>query len=203
MTTNYDKDMYKVEGNNNKFAGVVANMPDRDDFLNRLRKKFIEVVEEQGRTLVEDDNFEEKLQKVTKWVYDTPKKGLLLLGTNGNGKTTMLRALHKLFAKSDYKETTAINDFLEKKNLTEMDISTNCLLLLDELGAEHRSITVCGSKRTPITDILMVRYRQNALTVIASNLTPDEIRQKYGDSLYDRIIGMYNIIFYLTPSYRE
>ena len=77
-----------------------------------------------------DDATVSKVEKVVRWMYDSRKRGLLLCGTLGNGKTTMLRSLKKLFGfNAEYYEAQSIYNHF-KQSQTFPDISQNTFLLI-------------------------------------------------------------------------
>ena len=49
----------------------------------------------------------------------------------------------------------------------------------------------------------MIRYKYNLPTVIATNCTFEQLGERYGDRLQDRMKEMYAMISYKEPSYRK
>ena len=72
-----------------------------------------------------DDATVSKVEKVVRWMYDSRKRGLLLCGTLGNGKTTMLRSLKKLFGfkkkEKTVEEETASNEEEDNNSSSAVD----------------------------------------------------------------------------------
>lgn len=161
------------------------------------------VVESRGMDLQLDEPTLSKVEKVVKWMYESRKRGLLLCGTLGNGKTTMLRALKTLFGvKVVYFEAQSIYDYF-KQNQCFPDISHDAVLLVDDLGVEPATYNDFGEVRYPLTELLMKRYKGNLTTVIATNKTFEQIGETYGDRLQDRMREMFAVITYVEPSYRK
>ncbi len=150
-----------------------------------------------------DDATVSKVEKVVKWMYDSRKRGLMLCGTLGNGKTTMLRSMKRFFGiNAVYWETQGLyNHFKECRSLPE--ISYKSVLLLDDLGVEPPSYNDFGEIRYPLVELLMLRYKHNLPTVIATNCTFEQLGERYGDRLRDRMMEMYGMITYKEPSYRH
>ena len=150
-----------------------------------------------------DDATVSKVEKVVRWMYDSRKRGLLLCGTLGNGKTTMLRSLKKLFGfNAVYYEAQSIYNHF-KQSQTFPDISQNAVLLIDDLGVEPPTYNDFGEIRYPLAEFLMIRYKHNLPTVIATNCTFEQLGERYGDRLQDRMKEMYAMISYKEPSYRK
>lgn len=161
------------------------------------------VVSSRDMELQMDDSTVAKVEKVVKWMYESRKRGLLLCGTLGNGKTTMLRAIKNLLgSKAVYLESQAIYDYF-RQNQSFPEISADAVLLIDDLGVEPPTYNDFGEIRYPLTELLMRRYKGNLTTVIATNKTFEQIGETYGDRLQDRMREMFAIIKYVEPSYRR
>lgn len=149
-----------------------------------------------------DDNTLSKVEKFIHWMYSSNKRGLLLSGTLGNGKTTMLSAVSRLFgACAVYFEAQGLYEYF-RKNQVLPDISAKDLLLIDDLGAEPAMFNEYGQARYPLAELLLSRYKTNSTTVIATNCSVEQIGQIYGERLLDRMRETYAVIPYLEPSYR-
>ena len=156
-----------------------------------------------GMEFLPDRQTIEKIEKIVKWMYDSRKRGLLLCGTLGNGKTTMLRSLMKFFEhKAVYFEAQSLyNNF--KQYQTFPEISPKDVLLIDDLGVEPSTYNDFGEVRYPLAEFLSIRYKHNLPTIIATNCTFEQLGKRYGDRLQDRMKEMYAMISYKEPSYRK
>lgn len=173
-----------------------------EDSLVRVLGCYGAVVRSRGVDFLMDDPTVAKVEKVVKWIFESSKRGLLLCGTLGNGKTTMLRTFAMLFgSKAVYFEAQALYDYY-RSNLSLPHISVNDVLLIDDLGAEPNSYNDFGEKRYPLAELLLARYRQNATTIIATNCSLAQIGELYGDRVHDRMKEMFAMIRYVEPSYR-
>lgn len=187
----------KVSEPGHKFS---SPLKDEMEMKARLRAAYELGVEWRGGHIDWDTVTEASIDSVVTWMYDE-HRWLFLSGTLGTGKTTMLKALKTIFSSSIY--CSAMRAFDEFKAREMLPIfPDNKLLLLDDLGAEPPICKIFGEDRTPITDLLLHRYDWLATTVIATNLSLDEIQVRYGDRLADRIAEMAINILYDAPSYR-
>lgn len=161
------------------------------------------VVENRGVELKMDEATLSKIERVVKWMHESPKRGLLLCGTLGNGKTTMLRAIKNMFgSQAVYFDAQSLYDYY-RQNQSLPQISAKDLLLIDDLGVEPSTYNDFGEIRYPLAEMLMVRYRMNATTIIATNYTFEQIAETYGDRVEDRMREMFAMIRYIEPSYRR
>lgn len=195
--------MDKISGSivrNEKFPFM---LPDEKSMTARLLGWYGTVVSSRDVDFQMDDNTVAKVEKVVKWMYGSRKRGLLLCGTLGNGKTTMLRALKYLFGtRAVYVEAQGVYDYF-KQNRSIPSISPKDILLIDDMGVEPASCNDFGDVRYPLTELLMSRYKSNSTTVITTNSTFDEIGEIYGARIQDRMREMYGLIKYVEPSYRK
>jgi len=169
----------------------------------RLLGWYANMVKGRGVPFVLDESTEQKVEKVVKWMLESPKRGLLLCGTLGNGKTTMLKSMKYLFGSNAvYMEAQSVYDYF-KQNQSLPFVSPKDILLIDDLGVEPSSYNDFGNLRYPLTEFLMARYKTNSTTVIATNYNFDQIGETYGDRIQDRMREMFAMITYIEPSYRK
>lgn len=177
--------------------------PDPEKMAMLVLGKYGAIVRSRGMDMQVDDETVTKVDKVVKWMYGSRRRGLLLCGTLGNGKTTMLRALSSLFGlKAAYMEAQAVYDYY-RKNQALPQIPRDCIVLLDDLGVEPVTYNDFGELRYPLAEFLMQRYSLNQTVVVATNLNFDEIGNRYGDRLQDRMREMFAVLCYVHPSYRR
>lgn len=60
-----------------------------------------------------------------------------------------------------------------------------------------------GHVVNPISDLIESRYRDQLFTFITTNLTPREIRQKYGNRVADRFNEMTEPVVFENGTYRH
>lgn len=136
------------------------------------------------------------------------KKGLLLTGPIGCGKTSLLHLLkafaspmgyYKIktcrevsfeFSKNGY---TALTPYTQKQ-VQQIRLSGYCF---DDLGAEQQ-IKHYGNECNVLGEILLSRYdyfiHQGCVTHITTNLSASEIEQIYGNRVRSRMREMFNLI---------
>lgn len=146
----------------------------------------------------------EKITSVARWMCGLGKPSLMLYGSYGLGKTTMLNAVRYVMR---LYSTTYVSPVYEAKFLCERGTDdykrTFGLLIIDELGRESDRKNEFGNISEPLTDLLYWREKHALPTLIATNCTLDELREKYGNFLFDRMNAGYNKIFYEGESFRK
>jgi DNA replication protein DnaC len=77
------------------------------------------------------------------------------------------------------------------------------MLAIDDLGIEPVEVMDFGNVLCPVVDLLTKRYDMQLFTIITTNLTPSEIREKYGDRIADRMNEMMVKIIFNNDTYRK
>lgn len=175
-------------------------------------------VEKRLRACVMDSSLRHLINYLANYLTNPRCKfGLLLCGTPGNGKTTMLHAIRELifFTNNnslwdvpyrtvsapmyDAREIAQISkDFREFRKLKSLP-----LLFLDDLGKEPTERMEYGNVTTPVVELLEYRYDAQLSTMISSNLTPPELSKKYKARVADRFKEMLEIVVFPSLSYRN
>lgn len=147
----------------------------------------------------------DKIASVAKWLCSRGKSGLLLYGGYGLGKTTMLNSLRHVF--NSLTDCFALH-FTAKKFVENYSdngtvvCSEKTLVMIDELGREFDVHLQYGNATEPIADLICYREDRGLPTILSTNLTEKELRNRYGPYIYDRLFGSYNRIFYDGKSFR-
>lgn len=176
-------------------------------------------VESRGHRLEISEPLKEQILQAADWLINPAERpGLLLMGTYGNGKTTLARAIARLIA--FYTEQTAgYRNRIEPQFFTAKKIAALCLdkatrqeyraletrpmILIDDLGDDPAEIIDYGMTFTPMADLLASRYDRQLITLVTTNLTPPQIAPKYGERIADRFQEMMCPIIFKNQSYRK
>lgn len=145
------------------------------------------------------------------------KCGILLCGNCGNGKTTSMEAfisVSKFLRKLKGGCAQTGTNFLAStsaRRLTQLAKDENAMseakrsiiLCIDDIGLEPTEVLDYGNTINPVIEIIEQRYRQQLFTFITTNLTPKQIREKYGDRVADRFNETMKRIVYENPTFRR
>lgn len=199
-----------VAGYRQMYAPTFADVPTRlplplvseEDTRNRLKALYQLQVEYRERVFVNDENTNDKIYRLARWLFSSRQRGLLLMGTMGNGKSTMLHVIHRLFkGTSTFGDAQDIFDHY-KKSQGSMRYWDENLLLIDDLGVEPARCLVYGEEYYPLSRLLLHRYDKQLTTIIATNLGIEDIETRYGDRVVDRMKETFSVITYEHESYR-
>ena len=167
-----------------------------------------------------DENTERNLKYLAKYLTrEKPKFGVMFSGTCGNGKTTLMYALqsaindldrrgHFKFLSEYFTVGMRIVDAMDivimAKDLNSIrSLRDRSMLAIDDLGKEPTEVLDYGNVLSPVVDLMEYRYQHQLFTAVTTNLTPDEIRDKYGKRIADRFNEMLEVIVFDDISYRS
>ena len=77
------------------------------------------------------------------------------------------------------------------------------MLAIEDMGKEPLEVMVYGNVIAPVQDIIEYRYDKRLFTFITTNLSPQEITQRYGVRVGDRLKEMVSKIVFENDSYRH
>jgi DNA replication protein DnaC len=159
------------------------------------------------------DDTKKVLRSVANWLR-SGRRGLLLSGSCGTGKTKVIQALSYLFdfygnGRNGLRVHSAAKIAEMCVSKAEGDASDLGMLKtakyvgIDDVGTEPVSVKNWGTEILPVADIIYCRYNAMKVTVMSTNLGMEKIRTTYGDRIYDRICEMCEKISFNFQSFRQ
>ncbi len=145
------------------------------------------------------------------------EKGLFIIGGVGCGKTSALNTFQRI-GKNIYKKqndmfmyfylascNAVVKEYEAIEKNSDKDLFfkkyNRGVCYFDDFGTESEASNY--GKVNLMKDILEERYNQKSKTYITSNLSLEEILDRYGRRVFDRIIEQYNIIIWNSESFRK
>lgn len=194
------------------------SLADRDpkELENMLLTCYQAEVVKRRMKMIQDGTTEERVKKAAKWLSGKHKTGLLIYGAAcGTGKTTLANAMCTLVnylfdsvysqdRKTVYR-TTAINLvklYSDNPEQYKRMVSQE-LLFIDDLGTEPVNIKIYGNEFSPVTELLYNRYDWQRWTIVTSNLSDEQLKERYGTRIDDRLREMFDRILFQGKSYRK
>ena len=148
------------------------------------------------------------------WLTTTRHPGLMLCGTPGNGKTTIVMGIIQLvdtMVLRDYAGEQVDFHIFTAQRIVDMAredvrgyrrLCNRYALAIDDFGAEPAEVVEYGNIKSPLTELLYLRYTMQLPTIITTNTGNRLIRQRYGDRIADRFNEMMQVIICQDESYR-
>ncbi len=135
---------------------------------------------------------------------------LVFLGGAGLGKTHLsLAIVNEVLAKGYevvYSPAGALFDRLQKEHFAYtgsedfLDTVLNCdLLVIDDLGTEFSTQFTASC----VYNIINTRLLKNKSTILSTNLTPEEIAERYTPRIFSRLLGSYDFKAFAGSDIRQ
>lgn len=131
-------------------------------------------------------------------VNNNSKKGVIVSGRTGTGKTKLLETVIEVWNKYNKVDM----EYLPSSKLSTVTIKSEGynstvdfrmpFLAIDDFGAEPEEIKYFGNSITPFIDIIQYRYDmkdKRKILFATTNLSPKMISDRYGDRVFSRLKG--------------
>lgn len=172
-------------------------------------------VEHRQMKFAENEALDKQLSLMAEWLTTNDHRFCLLLcGKCGNGKSTLVKAFQNLLnllgLRDEYGNTIGFS-IVDAREIAWMcrdrhqewrALSRRNMLAIDDIGTEPVDIQDYGNHLNPVIDLLYKRYDEQLFTIITTNLTPKEIRERYGERIADRLNEMAFRIVFDNDTYR-
>lgn len=168
-----------------------------------LRRGIVQNIErkiEKRMPLTDDQQI--LIDQLALWICGEYKssKGVLLLGSKGTGKTTIMQVViaYYTFLFQKIIISTHAKAMVSLFNKQGIDYFYKRPLFVDDLGKEPQTTVIYGQRFDTWPDVFAMRYENQAITFATGNyLLEGEYAAMYGDVIVDRMKEHFNI-FYLT-----
>ena len=140
---------------------------------------------------------------VAEWLSDNNGRGLLLVGNCGLGKSLLCRMVIPMIINYYYRKIVHIFDAtdLNKKSMTDKILSSH-LTCIDDLGTENE-LNDFGNRRIVFCELADRAEKDGKMLLITTNLSEEELRQKYGERTIDRLHAITRKIVFRGDSLRR
>lgn len=182
------------------------------DWMARIKEQYYAII---GTTIdaVTDKHIADAVAGIT-----GKKRGLILSGSIGSGKTTLMRSLHYALqlAHREYEPQegelrkyyshlwVSAKDVAHIKSRDQVkEMASKMYLFIDDIGEEPAQINLYGTEIQPMVDLLELRYLNGDPTFLTTNLNYTQMGEKYGLRVADRIVEMCHPVKYENSSYRR
>ena len=139
--------------------------------------------------------------EIVDWLTDNGGRGLLCYGNVGRGKTLICaKAIPILLNYFCRKVVTVVDAISMNNNIDE--VKKQYLLCLDDIGTEAIA-NQYGNKRDAFSEIVDEAERKGHLLLITTNLTLEELKEKYGIRTLDRLRHLTKCVKFKGDSLRN
>ena len=144
---------------------------------------------------------EHNYRPVVDWMADNKGKGLLMFGGCGLGKSVIGMYILPLLIKDVHKKVVNIFSAQELNKKID-DILKLHIIYIDDVGTED-NLNSYGNKRMPFAELCDAAEKKGKLLILTTNLSIDELTQRYGDRVIDRLIATTKAVPFTGDSLRK
>lgn len=138
--------------------------------------------------------------EIAEWLSDNQGKGLFMYGNVGLGKSVLGRFIIPAILLSTQRKVVNVYDMQDINNKID-EVLLKKIICLDDIGTEEMSVRY-GEKRMAFAEIMDMAEKNNNLVIITTNLNIDELRNKYGERILDRIKSITKRVLFKGKSFR-
>lgn len=140
-------------------------------------------------------------EDIVSWLSDNEGRGLLCYGNCGRGKTVICGKIIPLLLNHYCRKIVTCYD----SQLMNADIDAvkqKHIIYIDDVGTENMSVKF-GEKRLAFCEIVDEAEKRGKLLILTTNLSLDEISQKYGERTMDRLVAITTRVKFKGESLRR
>lgn len=181
-----------------------------------LTASYMAEVEYRHRRFVDDDETKTNISRLAKFLTsENHKFGIMFCGICGNGKTTLLyafqSAINLLSRHGAFEDGNTGMMIIDAKEIAQYakdfqrfrDLKTKPMIAIEDMGREATEILDFGNILNPVIDLIEFRYNMQLFTAITTNLTSEQVKEKYGKRIADRFNEMLEVIIFSNTTYRK
>lgn len=180
-------------------SGIVVRKQKKISFgtYDECKSMFVEAFTMVDKTIKEFEYLEE-YDKVVKWMVNTEGKGLLLAGSCGRGKSVILNGVLPLLYRAKFNKVLTPIAARKLHTIKEYPF----FIVVDDIGQEE-IINSYGTKIDAVEDFISEAEDRMKLLLISSNLNGNQLRERYGERIFDRINRLCNVVVFTGKSKRK
>lgn len=137
---------------------------------------------------------------VAEWMYDTQGKGLMLLGSCGQGKTLLARHVLPPLLHACFDRCVQCFDATDMLRCPDKVLRAQ-MVVVDDIGQEGEYVSF-GTRRNIFCELVDAAEKQGKFLLLTSNLTASEMLRKYGERTMDRLRALTMCIVFKGESMR-
>lgn len=157
---------------------VEIQIPAAEKILREALLHFLQAEEREMQWLPE-------YEKVAGWLAGNRGKGLFLYGNCGRGKSLLCRYALPAIMLGYCRRVVSVFDTHQMNSNIDLVLSKH-IISIDDIGTEDVS-NVYGNRRMAFAEVMDAAEKHGKLLIISSNLPVEDIRNRYGDRVLDRI----------------
>lgn len=139
--------------------------------------------------------------EIADWLTENNGKGLLCYGNCGRGKSLICWKIIPLLLNYYHGKIISCYDSLQMNSNID-EVKSKHLIYIDDIGIENVSIKF-GERRLAFSEIVDESEKRGKLLIVTTNLSLDELAQKYGERTMDRLVAITKRVKFIGESLRK
>lgn len=149
----------------------------------------------------EELNWLPEYSEVSAWLDDNQGRGLFLYGDCGRGKSLIVRFAIPMILR--YTLRMVVNVYDAPSLLQNVDSAmAQRNIAVDDIGTESMLVDY-GTKRDVVSEIFDAAEKTGKLLIVSTNLRKDQLIDRYGERIFERIISTTKRIEFTGKSLRK
>lgn len=144
---------------------------------------------------------EANYRPVVDWMTDNQGRGLLMIGNCGLGKSLIGKYILPYLIRDSCRKVVNIFNAQELNSKPDEILSYH-IIYIDDIGTENVS-NIYGNKRIPFMELCDAVEQKGKLLICSTNLTLDELAEKYGERTIDRLRATTKVVPFVGQSLRK
>lgn len=124
-------------------------------------------------------------EQIAAWLTNNEGRGLFMFGNCGRGKSLLGRYVLPAILLQYMRKVVSVYDMLDLNRDIDGALRKH-IISLDDVGTEELSVKF-GEKRQAFAEVMDAAEKYGKLLIISTNLSLEDLRQRYGDRVIDRI----------------
>lgn len=138
---------------------------------------------------------------IVQWLENNEGKGLLCYGNCGRGKSLICWKIIPLLIHHYHRKIVSCYDS-QQMNADIDEVKSKHIIYIDDVGTENVSVKY-GEKRLAFSEIVDEAEKRGKLLILTTNLSLDELAQKYGERTMDRLVAITKRVKFIGKSLRK
>lgn len=144
---------------------------------------------------------EANYRPIVDWMTDNQGRGLLMIGNCGLGKSLIGKYILPYLIRDSCRKVVNIFNAQELNSKPDEILSYH-IIYIDDIGTENVS-NIYGNKRIPFMELCDAVEQKGKLLICSTNLTLDELAEKYGERTIDRLRATTKVVPFVGQSLRK
>ena len=144
---------------------------------------------------------ERNYRPIVDWMTDNKGRGLLMVGNCGLGKSLIGKYILPYLIRDACRKVVNVFNAQELNSKPDEIIGYH-IIYIDDIGTENVS-NIYGNKRIPFMELCDATEQKGKLLMCSTNLTIEELKEKYGDRTVDRLKSTTKVVPFIGESLRK